>query len=190
MQLSNLNTQFLGRNIIHYTSIDSTQLELWRRVKQNAESGLIIVADEQTQGKGTHGRIWYTEKQNNIAFSFYIRANCNLNDLEGITIEIAETIIDVFKESYQISLEKKYPNDIVFQGKKIGGILTETKSKGNKVNDIVVGIGINTNQEEFVGEIKDSASSIKKEFGITIDNEKIITQFCNQFEKKLRKRIG
>lgn len=69
-----------------------------------------------------------------------IEANCEVERLEGITIEIAETMIEVFENLYHISLDMKFPNDIVCNGKKIGGILTETKLMGNVVKYMVVGI--------------------------------------------------
>lgn len=109
--------------------------------------------------------------------------------MEGITIEIAEVILDVFKRVYNINLKIKKPNDIIFNNKKIGGILTQTKLQGEKVKSIVIGIGINTNQEEMEEEIKKIATSIQKEFEIEIDNRKIICEFCNEFEKKIKSRI-
>lgn len=69
-----------------------------------------------------------------------IKANCDIKKLEGITLEIAEIMVEVFKKLYDISLEIKFPNDIVYQGKKLGGILTETKLNGKIVKDMVVGI--------------------------------------------------
>lgn len=134
---------------------------------------------------GTHGRIWHTDEENNIAFSFYIKTDCKVRGIEGITIEIAKTILQVFKELYKINLEIKEPNDIVFNGKKIGGILTETKLQGENVKCLVIGIGINTNQEKFAEEIQTIASSIKKEFNIKVDNEKVIKRFCELFENKI-----
>lgn len=139
---------------------------------------------------GTHGRKWITKQKDNIAFSFVIEANCEIQKLEGITIEIAETLIEVFKSLYNISLEIKSPNDIVYKDKKIGGILTETKLSGKTVKYIVVGIGIDTNNQELDIEIDQPTSSIKKEFNIKIDNKKIIAEFCNRWENKLIKRIG
>lgn len=138
---------------------------------------------------GTHGRKWYTSRKGNLAFSFFIEANCKIEKLEGITIEIAEVILDVFKRVYNINLKIKKPNDIVFNNKKIGGILTQTKLQGEKVKSIVIGIGINTNQEEMEEEIEKIATSIRKEFEIEIDNRKIICEFCNEFEKKIKSRI-
>lgn len=141
MPFKNLTTQFLGRNVIHKEEMDSTQLEIWRRVEKNdIINGTMILADRQTKGKGTHGRKWYTEEKNNIAFSFLLEPNCEIEKLEGFTLEIAETIIAVFRNLYDISLAIKFPNDIVYQDKKIGGILTETKLKGKIVKYMVVGI--------------------------------------------------
>ena len=141
MQLESLTTKFLGRTMLYYPEIDSTQLEVWRQIERGTISnGTIILAGKQTKGKGTHGRKWYTDEENNIAFTFFIAADCEIHRLEGITIEIAETWVEVFQKLYNISLEIKFPNDLIHQGKKIGGILTETKLKGEKVKDIVIGI--------------------------------------------------
>lgn len=190
MELKDLKTKNLGQNIIYTETIDSTQLEIWRRIeKQQIENGTIIFSDIQTNGKGTHGREWFTQEKNNIAFSFYIKLDINVNKIQGITLEIAETIVEVFRNLYGISLNIKYPNDIVYNNKKIGGILTETKIKGQKVLEMVVGIGINTNQETFNQQIANTASSIKKEFNIEIDNKKILSEFCNLFEPKINERI-
>lgn len=138
---------------------------------------------------GTHGRKWYTDQKNNIAFSFLIEANCEIEKLEGITLEIAETIVEVFKKLYDISLGIKFPNDIVYQDKKLGGILTETKLCGNIVKYVVIGIGINTSQEKFDEEIINIASSIKNEFHIEVDVNKVISEFCNLFEDRIIHRI-
>ena len=139
---------------------------------------------------GTHGRVWHTDQTNNIAFSFLINANCKVEQIEGITIEIANTILETFKVLYNIKLEIKYPNDIVVKGKKIGGILTETKTQGEFVRNIVIGIGINTNQEKFTKEIEETASSIKKEFGIQVENMEVINKFCELFEAKIIKNYN
>ena len=132
---------------------------------------------------GTHGRKWHTTEKNNIAFSFTLTPNCNIAKLEGLTTKIAEILVDTFEKLYNIKLQIKQPNDIGYKGKKIGGILTETKLNGENVKYLVIGIGINTNQEKFDYEIVDIASSIKNEFNIDIDNNAIISEFCKRFEK-------
>jgi BirA family biotin operon repressor/biotin-[acetyl-CoA-carboxylase] ligase len=190
MQLE-LNTNFLGRKNEYYKKIDSTQQEIWRRIENNSvKNGLLIMSDLQTSGRGTHGRVWHTDEENNIAFSFYIETGCMAEILDGITYEIAEVMVEVIKNLYNICLEIKNPNDIIFDGQKIGGILTESKVCAGLVKFIVVGIGVNTNKTRFSDDIAKSATSIKKEFKLEVDNEKVISEFCNLFEKKIIERIG
>ena len=190
MQLINLETNFLGRNFIFYNKIDSTQNEIWRLIeKNNIQNGTLVMADIQTKGKGTHGRIWHTEEKNNIAFSFYIKTDCTAEKLEGLTLEIAKVIVDIFKEKYSIELNIKKPNDITYNNKKLGGILTESKINSEKVKCLVIGIGINTEKMNFEEDIKDIATSIKKEFGIEVDRINVISNFCNKFEEIIKRRI-
>lgn len=190
MQLSNLNTKILGRKLSYYKEIDSTQSEMWRRINDNtAENGMIIMADIQNNGIGTHGRNWYTSQNNNIAFTFLMIPKCNINRLSGITLEIASILVEIFDKDYGIKLSIKYPNDLVANNKKIGGILTETKIKGEMVSHLVVGIGINTDQTNFNSEIDKIASSIKNEFNLSVDRNRIISEFCNEFEKNIIEKI-
>lgn len=191
MQLENLKTNFLGHKIFYYEKIDSTQDEIWRLVENKSiKNGTLVMADIQTKGRGTHGRVWHTDEVNNIAFSFYIDMNCNIKKLDKITIEIAEIIVDIFKTKYGINLEIKEPNDIMLQNKKIGGILTETKIISEKVKHLVVGIGINTEKQKFTEDIKEIATSIKKQCNLRIDVKEFITEFCNRFEKEIIKRVS
>lgn len=190
MQCNNLTTSFLGRKIIHYKEIDSTQTRIWKMIEENKiENGTLIYADIQTAGKGTHGRLWHTDEKNNIAFSFFIKMDCDIEKLEGLTRRIAELIITILKNNYGIHLTIKEPNDIMLKEKKIGGILTETRMVANKVKYLVVGIGINTSKQEFTDDIKEIATSIKKEFNININVIKLMTEFCNQFEKEILERM-
>ena len=185
MKLKNLRTKVLARNVLHFKTIDSTQSEVWRLINKNTPSGTIVIADIQTAGKGTHGRIWHTDNENNIAFSFFVQLDCNISKLTGITTKIAEIIVETFKEKYNIGLDIKSPNDIMHNNKKLGGILTETKMVGENVKYLVVGIGINTSKEHFTDDIKDIATSIKKEFNIDVDTQEVIAEICNKIEEQI-----
>lgn len=179
-----------SNNFIFYKKIDSTQNEIWRLIESKTiKNKTLIMADIQTNGKGTHGRIWHTDEEKNIAFSYYIETNCKSENLEGITIEIAQILVKIFKEFYDIKLDIKKPNDIMIKDKKVGGILTESKVSSEIVKFLVIGIGINTEKMNFTDDIKNIATSIKKEFGIEVDRKKIITNFCEEFEKTLIRRI-
>lgn len=183
--------KILGKNIVHYNKLDSTQKEILRQIEKNEiENGTIIIADIQTDGIGTHGRSWYTTEENNIAFSFVLYLDTKIENLKNLTIEIAEIFVKIFKDLYNIKIQIKDPNDLVIDDKKVGGILTQTKLQGDNVKNLVVGIGINTNQTKFPKEIKDIATSIKKKFSISIDNQKVIEEFCNIFEEKIIKMLG
>ncbi len=190
MKLRNLKTNFLGRDFYFYEEIDSTQNEIFRRIKKGQIiNGSVIMADIQTAGKGTHGRIWHTDEKGNIAFSFYIQTNCEIERLDGLTIDIAKILVDMFREKYKINIQIKEPNDLMINNKKIGGILTQGKINGKYIRYLVIGIGININKKYFTNDIKDIATSIKNEFKVDIDREEVITEFCNIFEKEINRRI-
>lgn len=191
MQLTNLKTKYLGRSAFYYEKIDSTQKEITRRAeKGKIGNGTLIYADLQTEGIGTHGRRWYTSEKNNIAFSVFLELNCNIDLLNGLTRKIAEIILDIFEYKYDIYLQIKSPNDIYYNQKKLGGILTETKVEKNRVKSLMVGIGININKDFFEEDIKDIATSINKEFQINIDIKEFMSEFCNRFETEINRRIN
>ena len=96
--------------------------------------------------------------------------------------------MQVFQELYGISLQIKQPNDLVYNTKKIGGILTETKVSGKHIRYMVIGTGINTNQEKLIDELQEIASSVKLEFNITIDNKKVIYRFLELLEAQFIER--
>lgn len=188
--LPKLNTKWLGKETIYYKEIDSTQKEIWRRIEnKNIDNWTLILADIQTDGIGTHGRKWYTSQEENIAFSFVIYPNIQIQKIENLTVEIAETLLEVFQKIYSIQLAIKNPNDIIINNKKVGGILAETKLRGEQIECLVIGIGINTNQQKFTKEIENIATSIKNEFHIKVDNLEVITEFCNLFEQNMIKRM-
>lgn len=83
------------------------------------KAGLVVVAQHQTSGKGTNGRVWYTKSGENLTFSFLLRPNCDVKCFENLTIRIAETLVKVVKKLYGYSLVIKYPNDIVVEDKKL-----------------------------------------------------------------------
>ncbi len=183
---NNLKTKYLGKEILQFKEIDSTQKELWRRIESgNASNGCLVIAEKQTAGIGTHGRKWYTDSEN-ITFSFSIFPNCNIKKLENLTYKIAEILKEVFKDLYDISLDIKLPNDLMINGKKVGGILTETKLQGENVKVLVIGIGINTTVSSFPEELEGKATSIKSELNIEVANFWLIFRFLEQFELNFR----
>lgn len=191
MKLTKLKTKNIARHFIYYDEIDSTQSEIWRLIEENKiVNGTMVACDIQTAGKGTHGRNWVTDEQGNIAFSLYIETNCQVEKLNGLTLDIAKILVEILKQDYNINVEIKEPNDLIINRKKIGGILTESKILGENVKFLVIGIGINTIKMNFEKELEDIATSIKKEYHVEVDREELITKFCNELEKNIDRRIG
>ena len=99
-----MKTKILGRTCIKFSEINSTQKYIHNQIKENKiQNGTVVIADVQTDAIGTHGRKWYTST-NNIAFSLYMEINQNVKKLEGLTYKIAEILVQIFQEKYNISL--------------------------------------------------------------------------------------
>ncbi|HIT70676.1 MAG TPA: biotin--[acetyl-CoA-carboxylase] ligase [Candidatus Scatovivens faecipullorum] len=183
MEFKNLKTKFLGRNMLHFEVIDSTQKYIKENSIKNMPNGTIVIADTQSSGIGTQGRKWFTGDNNeNIAMSFVLYPETDIKKFSNLTKLIAECIINTVKKLYGYELKIKVPNDIICNEKKIAGILTESSSIGEKVKKIIIGIGFNVNQMEFPEDLKDLATSLKKEFSKNFSKEEIIVEFLNEFE--------
>jgi len=185
----NLKTTYIGRNIIYFNEIGSTEEEAKRLAANHVQNGSAVIADMQTGGVGTHGRMWHTSANENILMTLVLYPDCNVNKLEGITVNIANCIADVIWNLYNIKLEIKHPNDLVLSNRKIGGILAETKIVEGNAENLFIGIGLNINQENFPEEIADIATSLKKEFGREFSREKIISEICNELESNCFNRF-
>lgn len=181
--LKNLNTIFIGRNLLEYEELESTQDLAHKLANENITDGTVIITNNQTKGKGTNGRSWYSTEGQNLTFSLILYPNCDIEKLENITVETAEVISKAISKLYNISLQIKYPNDLKCNSKKVGGILTESKVLGSLVKELIIGIGINVNTEEMSEEISDIATSLKLEYSKDFDISAIFTEFLNQFEK-------
>lgn len=185
MKLTNLQTQFIGKDFRYFDVLDSTQNEIKRLdKKQITKNGTLVYAEVQTAAIGTHERKWYTSKGNNLAFTFVLYPNCNIQKMENITIILAESLVQTIKELYGYELQIKEPNDIVFLGKKLGGILTESITEGEMIKKIFVGIGFNVNQDKFPGNLDKIATSLKKMFDGVFVREDILIRFLEIFEKR------
>ena len=185
MKLDNLQTKFIGQDFKYFKSIDSTQTYVKKIDSENtAQNGTVVFSEFQTAGIGTHSKKWYTGKGKNIAFTFVLYPDCKLKRFDRFTYMIAETMLETIQSLYNINLQVKIPNDIVYNGKKMGGILTESVSQGEIVKKIFVGIGFNVNQEEFPGNLSDIATSMKKEFDKDFNREEILKKFLELFEEK------
>ena len=164
-----------------FIEIESTHKYLKENYRKYP-SKTVAIAEKQTDGIGTKGRIWFTGNRNNIAMSILYKPNCKLQELEGLTIKIAEIIQNKMKQLYNIELKIKEPNDLMLNNKKVCGILTETNTIGDKINYLIISIGFNVNEVNFPEELENIATSLKKESNKEFNKEILIQQFIISLE--------
>ena len=123
-----------------------------------------------------------------VGHLFYAKLQYKTN--RKLTILIAQCLVATIKDLYDIQLNIKYPNDVMCNGKKVSGILTESVTNKEIVKYIFIGIGIDVNQIIFTPEIEQIATSLKKEYNKEFNREEIISSFFNTFEKEYKKLIN
>jgi BirA family transcriptional regulator, biotin operon repressor / biotin---[acetyl-CoA-carboxylase] ligase len=157
LQNSNSN-----KNIIWLDEIDSTNSYANQLLKENFAQKSAIVASFQTAGKGQAGNVWSAEKGKNILMSWVIFPESLLADeIFYLTKLSTKAILEFLNQEFNLSAKIKWPNDILIEEKKIGGILIENAIVGNKIKHAIIGIGLNINQTEFDENLKHKITSVK-----------------------------
>lgn len=159
--------------IKYFDELPSTHLYV-KENQDKLENGTVIIANKQTTGIGTHGRTWYTGSGDNIAMSMLFKPECDLSSLNNITVDVAQSIKKTIRNLYNIGLNIKYPNDLLLNGKKICGILTEINTISGKINYLIISLGFNVNEICFDEETIKIATSLKKEYNKNFDRKEII----------------
>jgi len=163
------------------STVDSTNLEAKRLATIYPNQQLLIISEEQTAGIGRRGRVWQSEKGKGIYMSMLIRPNFSPEHASKMTLLAGLAVNEAINEVTGLVSAIKWPNDIVINGKKVCGILTEMSTEMNEIKHLVVGIGINVNHEEFDGEINGIASSLGIEKMEKVDRKKILTNIVKRF---------
>lgn len=145
----------------HFETIDSTNTEAKRYALNDHLKQGIFVADEQKQGKGRLGRYWASEKKAGLWFSLLLRPNINPQNAAGITLVAAAAMCMAIEELSALHVGIKWPNDLLIDGKKVCGILTEMSAELNQLHYIILGIGVNLDQSSFNDDLSMKATSIK-----------------------------
>ncbi len=183
-----LDTDWVGRNFILLEEIDSTNTFLLENKEITKLNGTVALSEKQIKGKGRFDRQWYSSKGLNLTFSILLTINKKLkNKLNFINLGSAIVIANSIENLYQLNVNLKWPNDVLIKNKKIAGILIETSWQDDKINNTVVGIGLNVNQTSFQGDFKIEPTSVRLEFGQTIEREKLLAEILNNFERMINK---
>lgn len=178
-----INTKYLVKKVIFMPTVDSTNEECKRLASEGEKEGTLVVADEQTGGKGRRGRLWKSEKGSGIWMSIILRPEISPWNVSSITLVAGLAVSKAVKEVSGLDAGIKWPNDIYVNGKKLCGILTEMSAQIQQVDFVVVGIGINVNTQYFPSELENIACSLYTEANVKFERNKIIASVWENFEK-------
>lgn len=182
----NLNTKFIGQNIEYMQEVDSTN-NYAKNNSDDLKDGTVVISEFQSAGKGRLGKTWQSNIGEGIWMSLVLKPDIPVYKAPFLTLIAGAAIINAFM-NLNVKAEIKWPNDIVLNGKKICGILTEMVAEVEKVGCVVIGIGINVNTTNFLEELSKKATSLKLE-GIEIKRVDIIREILCEFEKLYMKYI-
>lgn len=177
-----LKTLLIGRNLHYYNSIDSTNNK-GKEIAYSEKEGTLIVAEEQVLGKGRLGRDWMSIDGKGIYMSIILKPDLEPMKVSRITLIAAAAVNKaLLKQAIESSI--KWPNDILINGKKICGILTEVSGELNMLDYVVIGIGVNVSlsKTDIPKELKDIATSINMEEGKAINRKQLMANILNEFE--------
>jgi BirA family transcriptional regulator, biotin operon repressor / biotin---[acetyl-CoA-carboxylase] ligase len=161
--IDGLETTIIGKEIIYYDEIDSTNDDSKRQAQNGFIDGGVVVADKQTRGKGRLGRTWDSIPCKGIWMSILLRPSIAPEEIQKITLAASVAVVKAFDKCFNIKAGIKWPNDILLDGRKVCGILTEMSAEVDRINYVVVGIGINVKhkKDDFAKVIIDSAISLE-----------------------------
>ena len=178
---TNLKTTRVGRSIEYYSFTDSTNDDAIDLINSGeAKDGMIIITDYQKNGRGRRNNKWISSPGENLTFSLILKEN-NEKKIRLLSILTGIAIVNGIKEFAKINCSLKWPNDIILNEKKVGGILIETK-KVNTDTYVVLGIGLNINQQEISPDLKKIASSLRLESSKPVQREPLLAFILNEFE--------
>lgn len=177
-----VSTRWLGSNCIYRDCVDSTNSRLLQLARGDAPHGTLLVADTQTRGRGRLNRSWHSPAGLNLYFSVLLRPGWNVRVMPLLSLAAGVALAETFREMLPSAPELKWPNDLLWSGRKLAGILVETAADSSGVLYAVVGIGINVNQQRFPAELHDSAGSLRLAAGRCLDRLDVLAAVVEQLE--------
>jgi BirA family biotin operon repressor/biotin-[acetyl-CoA-carboxylase] ligase len=179
-----LNAQIMGKHIMHYDSISSTQDIAAEMARMGAVEGTLVIAETQDKGRGRKGRNWVSLPQGGIYLSLILRPNLMPAQVVQIPLIAGVALTKAIRETVSLQPMIKWPNDIIVGKKKVGGILTEMSSEIDGVNYVILGIGLNVNMPAslFDENISDIATSLIDQCGKNTSRVKLVQNFLCEFE--------
>ncbi|HXG50774.1 MAG TPA: biotin--[acetyl-CoA-carboxylase] ligase [candidate division Zixibacteria bacterium] len=180
-----LGTRRLGRKIHYFSEISSTNAWARRLAEMGAEDGEIVIAEGQTQGRGRLGRSWVSPPFCNLYFSLVLRPRLDPAHAAQLTLTAAVAVTDSLAAFMPVTPEIKWPNDVLAGGKKLAGILTESSCRSDRVDFVVLGIGVNVNYptEAMPEAIRERATSIMAQNGSAVSRERLAQRLIQDLDR-------
>lgn len=193
---SRMETSWAGHPVHFFEEIGSTNIQAKLEAENGARHGSLIVADMQTAGKGRRGRAWSSPKGTNVYFSLILKPEFAPDKASMLTLVMAIAVAWGIERTLGKEIQTvqgltdqtvpkcaiKWPNDLVVNGKKICGILTEMSLERDYIQYVVIGVGINVGRQDFASEIAEKATSLESECGHPISRSALIANIMAAFE--------
>jgi BirA family biotin operon repressor/biotin-[acetyl-CoA-carboxylase] ligase len=178
-----LSTHDIGQTVHFFPAVSSTSDEAFRLANEGALHGEVVIAEQQTRGRGRRGRTWLSPPDKNLYLSAILRPELAPQDAPQLTFVAAVAVAETVRES-GCEAWLKWPNDVEIRGRKVAGILTELSAEPGRVNFAVVGIGVNLNSsaDDFPDELKARATSVMIERGSRVPRALFAAALCAKLE--------
>ena len=185
-----LATVFFGKTVFYQDEVHSTMDEAFRLAREGAAEGTVVCAETQIKGRGRMGRGWVSPKGKGIYLSLIVRPMLPLSEVAKLTLLTSVAVCESLCHISGLDIKIKWPNDLFLKEKKIAGILTELNAEVDRVNFVIIGIGINVNTS--VRQIPDIATSLKIGAGRDFSRVQVIQKILENFERhyKVSQREG
>lgn len=179
---SRMKTKWAGKALSYFDVTDSTNIQAKQQAENGAPHGLLVVADQQESGRGRRGKNWESPAGQDIYMTLLLRPKFTPDKASMLTLVMALAVTRAVEAECRVKAKIKWPNDIVVDGKKICGILTEMNTEPDYIQYVVIGVGINANQTEFPKELQQTASSLQLILGKEISRAALIECAMEEFE--------
>ncbi|HEY2459317.1 MAG TPA: biotin--[acetyl-CoA-carboxylase] ligase [Candidatus Acidoferrum sp.] len=171
-----------GKRIYHFFKVDSTNRVAMELGHAGEAEGAIVLAEEQTAGRGRAGHSWHSERATGIYATLLLRPKLAPVQTPLLTMMAGLSAHAAIQAQTGLTLDVKWPNDLLVHGKKVGGILTEMHAEPGQVRFVIVGIGLNVNQEKFPAELAAKATSLRAETGRAQSRQELLARLLREFE--------
>jgi BirA family biotin operon repressor/biotin-[acetyl-CoA-carboxylase] ligase len=185
-----LRGSMFGKRVYHFFKTDSTNRVGMELGYGGEDEGALVLAEEQTAGRGRAGHEWHSERAAGIYATILLRPRLAPVQAPLLTMMAGLSAHAAVESATGLSVDLKWPNDLLVRGKKLGGILTEMHAEPTLVRFVIVGIGINVNQHKFPADLAAISTSLRMESGKTQSRLEVLVQFLRQFERDYRQLLS